>query len=266
MSNYKLTDDLIQDCMSLIPQNLERLNEKSYFIFEHDEQRGVSITSWQITAREIKGSEEIEKFLIISHCLRKIPEFQAENPKYQEPDYESLETEDYNVFEIAESIEIACLPKTIASATLHGMEWKVVDGVKQLVMMDEPPRTLKELCESYKNVMSEQQMLLNFTIPERDYPVEVVKQNDQYFFYDRKKKEVIKAVDKQTMSLIGGNMNLIRDLNKRGRPFGTIKGRKQYQQIQIDSDLFKKLDEIKQKEGYKSWNEFVSDKLLVDTN
>lgn len=60
-----LTTNLIADCMALIPQNLERLNQNT------NKYKFISLHGQQMTAT----------FGVLSHCLRTIPEFQTENPE-----------------------------------------------------------------------------------------------------------------------------------------------------------------------------------------
>ena len=144
MTNYKLTTNLIADCMALIPHNLELLNENYDFFASGD--MDVEYYFNELHPRL--------KFLNLSHCLRTIQEFQEPNPLY----IQAIETYNKNwmdrivdssmqttklIQELKYAQKIGCelLPKTIASATLHGQG-------------EYPPSTLEELCESYKNVMS----------------------------------------------------------------------------------------------------------------
>jgi hypothetical protein len=117
-TNYKLTTNLIVDCHSL---------------------------------KKLNGKQKDINFYI--DCLRTIQEFQEPNPLY----IQAIETYNKNwidrvvdssmqttklIQELKYAQKIGCelLPKTIASATLHGQG-------------EFPPSTLEELCESYKNVM-----------------------------------------------------------------------------------------------------------------
>ncbi len=144
MTNYKLTTNLIVDCMALIPENLELLNEDYDFFASGD----MDVEYFY------NGLHPRLKFLNLSHCLRTIQEFQEPNPLY----IQAIETYNKNwmdrvvdssmqttklIQELKYAQKIGCelLPKTIASATLRGQG-------------EYPPITLKELCESYKNVMS----------------------------------------------------------------------------------------------------------------
>ena len=143
MTNYKLTTNLIVDCMALIPENLELLNEDYDFFASGD----MDVEYFY------NGLHPRLKFLNLSHCLRTIQEFQEPNPLY----IQAIETYNKNwmdrvvdssmqttklIQELKYAKKIGCklLPKTIASATLHGQG-------------EYPPSTLEDLCESYKNVM-----------------------------------------------------------------------------------------------------------------
>jgi hypothetical protein len=189
--NYKLTTDLIADCMSLIPQYLELLNKnKNYDVrlkFKpNPNEFGVIIskTSWKTYVdwvltepddyAKIHTNAQIIIDRFVQDCLRTIPEFQAENPSYSSKiNIRSItrtgflntkmvaklekdkEFTNYNLDNfLFNDVKKLHLPKTIAFATLHGLERKVINGVEKLVIMDKPPSTLEELCESYKNVMS----------------------------------------------------------------------------------------------------------------
>jgi hypothetical protein len=163
MPNYKLTTDLITDCMALIPDNLELLNDHGFYFEKVDSFYEVELPSASNCRLSFYDARQAElSFIIASHCLRTIPEFQVERQEYiQDSFLLNLLEKRFNDGEIADYSLVATMessvektPKTIASATLHGMEYKVIDGKRQLVMMDKPPSTLEKLCESYKNVMS----------------------------------------------------------------------------------------------------------------
>jgi hypothetical protein len=121
--------------MALIPQNLERLNYTapeypgvSFFFFSEYIEKEVVFDDWNSDRISYPLSEHqlFDQFLLASHCLRKIPEFQ-EN-------------------------KILGFPNTIAGGTLHGIAY---NEEERLVIWDTPPSTLNQLCESYKNIMSE---------------------------------------------------------------------------------------------------------------
>ena len=144
MPNYKLTTNLIADCMALIPHNLELLNENYDFFASGD--MDVEYFFNELHPRL--------KFLELSHCLRTIQEFHRIQPLYyyyhnqRKNAIEKLEKEGLSYHEIKEKLYMPGAKdmlienwKTIASATLHGQG-------------EYPPSTLEELCESYKNVMS----------------------------------------------------------------------------------------------------------------
>ena len=179
MTNYKLTDNLISDCMALIPHNLELLNENYDFFASGD-------MDVEHSFNELHPSF---KFLELSHCLRTILDFGFETKGdviidnmhffegdlilYCEPDrctnllvifdhnlkkYRLLNMDNELIWDVedvnthwGEGVEgwevelekCGTKPRTIASATLHGQGHY-------------PPNTLEELCESYKNVMSKQ--------------------------------------------------------------------------------------------------------------
>jgi hypothetical protein len=104
------------------------------------------------------------QFLILSHCLRTIPEFQEPNEKYEAHKIFAKEAEKKIEEELMDmkrlnkpTVDYAAVvepmlekvfhersffytPKTIAAATLRGQG-------------EFPPSTLEELCESYKKVM-----------------------------------------------------------------------------------------------------------------
>ena len=176
-TNYKLTTNLIADCMALIPHNLELLNENYDFFASGD----MDVEYFY------NGLRPELKFLNLSHCLRTIQEFQEEikgdviidNKHFfegdlvlhSEPDryttllvifdpnlkkYRLLNMDNELIWDVedvnthwGEGIEgwevelekCGTKSRTIASATLHGQG-------------EYPPNTLEELCESYKNVMS----------------------------------------------------------------------------------------------------------------
>ena len=78
-TNYKLTTDLIADCMGLIPQNLGQINkslDNASYGWYCDKDIFLAIVNK-------KALPSFQKFLAISQCLRTIPEFQAENPLYK---------------------------------------------------------------------------------------------------------------------------------------------------------------------------------------
>jgi hypothetical protein len=172
MPNYTLTTDLIADCMALIPQYLELLNkqQEKFGVKPPRPNRGhhreyqntilfdfhgdvVADVGYECDHEFYFGQSAIVDFILISHCLRNIPEFQAENPKldYVKECYEynkalAENPQSQNRFILWHATgcyreEIDSTPKTIASATLHGQG-------------EFPPSTLVELRESYKNVMS----------------------------------------------------------------------------------------------------------------
>lgn len=136
MSKYKLTTDLIADCIALIPQNLGRLNASKI-------NSSISFDFSKLDNNFYTDFSNDAKFKIISHCLRTIPEFQDKNPRYikYRDNAKSLKKAypSLSVFETNE-IKAMCEPKTIWQATLYG------NGTF--------PNTLEELCKSYKNVMS----------------------------------------------------------------------------------------------------------------
>ena len=149
MTNYKLTTNLIVDCMALIPHNLELLNESYDFFASGDMDVEYSF----------KWLHPRLKFLNLSHCLRTIQEFHRIQPLYyyyhnqRKNAIEKLEKEGLSYQEIKEKVYMPGAKnmlvetwKTIASATLHG---DTRHGRGEF-----PPSTLEELCESYKNVMS----------------------------------------------------------------------------------------------------------------
>ena len=150
MTNYKLTTNLIADCMALIPHNLEVLNDNYDFFASGD--MDIEYYFNELHPRL--------KFLNLSHCLRTIQEFQITTIEYLQYKIEIqllnyAEVFDYSRLhptKINEKVFVAnkkayCegrlenIRETIASATLHGQG-------------EYPPSTLEELCESYKNVMS----------------------------------------------------------------------------------------------------------------
>lgn len=129
MSNYKLTTDLIADCMALIPQNALKLNGR-YSVNSH---KGEHIFN-NLTIENIIKDINLN-YNFISHCLRTIPEFQKPAP------IETLSMVKPALLQAGHERGLAYEPKTIASAALHGQS-------------EFPPSTLEELCESYKKVMS----------------------------------------------------------------------------------------------------------------
>ena len=177
MSNYKLTTNLIADCMALIPHNLEVLNDNYDFFASGD--MDVEYYFNELHPRL--------KFLNLSHCLRTILDFKFEIKGdviidnihffegdlilHSEPDrctnllvifdpnlkkYRLLNMDNEFIWDVegvnthwgkwvvdlseVELEKCGTKPRTIASATLHGQG-------------EYPPSTLEELCESYKNVM-----------------------------------------------------------------------------------------------------------------
>lgn len=151
MTNYKLTTNLIADCMALIPHNLELLNENYDFFASGD--MDVEYFFNELHPRL--------KFLNLSHCLRTIQEFKRIQPLYyyyhnqRKNAIEKLEKEGLSYQEIKQKLYMPGATnmlvetwKTIASATLH--------GATRHGQGEYPPSTLEELCESYKNVMSKQ--------------------------------------------------------------------------------------------------------------
>lgn len=154
-TNYKLTTNLIADCMALIPHNLELLNEDYDFFASGD----MDVEYFY------NGLHPRLKFLELSHCLRTIQEFQRPNLEYvrlRNKANSMLEVYKHNISRKNQGKDFdLCVvayyeedrqrviglrmktPKTIASATLHGQG-------------EYPPSTLEELCESYKNVMNKQ--------------------------------------------------------------------------------------------------------------
>lgn len=152
MTKYKLTTDLIADCRALIPENLERLSDDNWVFTENN--NGVTlINNWFI--HDYIEDKSFRGFAFFSHCIRTIPEFQEENPERENFKYRIINnnkkiklTEDksewakvYKTHNAGLAFALSILPKTIASATLHGQG-------------EYPPSTLEELIESYKNVMS----------------------------------------------------------------------------------------------------------------
>jgi hypothetical protein len=160
MPNYKLTTDLIADCMALIPQNLELLNNHGFYFEKVDSFYEVELPSASNCRLSFYDARQAElSFIIASHCLRNIPEFQVELP--QEVDFFELHVGDcirefYMYAKVKEETtnqtewavkdlhreykDKLKLPRTIASATFWG------NGTF--------PNTFEKLCESYKNVMS----------------------------------------------------------------------------------------------------------------
>lgn len=152
MTKYKLTTDLIADCMALIPDNLDRLNEwQEDYLFEIKDgdilfTPAISYNTWGLD-----GFLSLDQYIIISHCLRTIPEFKDENPELENNYQEILEISKLcesdsdsraNWHLLGQKVQQqVMIPQTIASATLHGQG-------------EYPPSTLEELCESYKKVMS----------------------------------------------------------------------------------------------------------------
>lgn len=131
MTKYKLTTDLISDCMALIPQNLERLNKPDYSVEIINKEIYVCTPSnkYFIFGGDFFYKDYERDFVFACHCLRTIPEFQRENPEYAKTKWQAVTYTEGIIWE------------TIASATLHGQG-------------EFPPSTLEELVESYKNVMS----------------------------------------------------------------------------------------------------------------
>ena len=186
MSNYKLTPNLIADCMALIPHNLEVLNAKfskydfiylsKKIIWRHD----IDTICFVYQNFKIQYCPKHEKFQkdshdfnypninlavidFITHCLRTIQEFHKIQPLYyyyhnqRKNAIEKLEKEGLSYHEIKEKLYMPGAKdmltetwKTIASATLHGQG-------------EYPPSTLEELCESYKNVMKKPLPLQPYT-------------------------------------------------------------------------------------------------------
>jgi hypothetical protein len=130
MPKYKLTTNLIADCMALIPQNLELLNKTVFPIFNFNDYEKDQIFCVKNEYGKFDELSDFAQFLFLSHCLRTIPKFQVED----------LEIHKYSEYGFEGGIR-SQLPKTIAGATLHGQG-------------EFPPITLEELCESYENVMS----------------------------------------------------------------------------------------------------------------
>lgn len=127
--------------MALIPQNLKLLNES-----QNKLEFGKNAIIFKLNFERM---QEVWQFYVISHCLRTIPEFKAENPAHAK---KWQEIEDLNMGDEPDNSpkwrkygkllgEFNAIQSTIASATLHGQG-------------DFPPSTLEELCKSYKNVMS----------------------------------------------------------------------------------------------------------------
>jgi hypothetical protein len=146
MSTQKLTTDLIADCLTLIPENLEALNTNPLEISVNYSQDKTLVFAVLDKEGEWEMLGAGYRFLIISHCLRNIPEFQDENPKITELNNELIKfntprDREYRA-DVRSRIKVFLQHKpTISSATLHGQG-------------EFPPSTLEELCESYKNVMS----------------------------------------------------------------------------------------------------------------
>ena len=140
--NYKLTTDLIADCMALIPQNLELLNEKTNGLYFTANEGTLLFYNVGTLAKKVVFSKlsTQEKFAFFAYCLRTIPKFQVNTNKYLELEKESS-TSGSGLERAFATIVLSNTRKTIASATLHGQG-------------EFPPSTLEELCESYKNVMN----------------------------------------------------------------------------------------------------------------
>ena len=193
MSNYKLTTDLIADCMALIPQNLKRLNEKAkYFKFEFQNNEPLFIydleNNYKCYFQYLKFNYGVS---IISHCLRTIPEFQEKSNKFWQLDKEIRELEenlrypsisgkweeivnfeknpqirDLYYTNVNISIVIDFYKKQIyelfKTETIKEIYSKKRERGKNATIAsatlhgqgEYPPSTLEELCESYKNVMS----------------------------------------------------------------------------------------------------------------
>lgn len=133
---YKLTTDLKADCMALIPKYITELNQNKIDLIFIVQTGKVYMCHKKVKLKnEIQESGDDFMFKIISHCLRTIPEFQAETKQYREY---LLDCQDYDEDSIIREYPPA---RSIASATLHGQG-------------EYPPSTLEELCKSYKNVMS----------------------------------------------------------------------------------------------------------------
>ncbi len=117
MSKYKLTTNLIADCMALIPKNLELLNKITQDLESKHANLDIKYLFYFDAERVYRSYFEYltdyNQFGMISYCLRLIPEFKVKTKE----------------------------GKTIASTTLHGQG-------------EFPPSDLDELCKSYKNVMS----------------------------------------------------------------------------------------------------------------
>ena len=153
MINYKLTKDLVADCMALIPYNLEKLNSTSKgFEFKHQNNRSIFVydlkNSYECYFCYLKSNY---KFVFISHCLRTILNFQKPNLKYKsKPEVTHDIWSKWMSYFLNNSFDkkvakecFGDLYSSIASATLHGQG-------------EYPPNTFEELCESYKDVMSKQ--------------------------------------------------------------------------------------------------------------
>jgi hypothetical protein len=142
--------------MALMPDNLELLNNHGFYFEKVENFYEVELPSASNCRLSFYDARQAElSFIIASHCLRTIPEFQEKNPKYtawMDGDgyrddivhYISYLENYENCYDDVNSIlnENPPMPKTIAAATLHGQG-------------EFPPSTLEELCKSYENVMSE---------------------------------------------------------------------------------------------------------------
>lgn len=171
---YTLTGDLLEDCMALIPHNIELLNgKKSLFLVKSIEKvKSYTIESHMkyeqiivqfdndptdfyeieiVLSEDLSGyQDQMLQFAFISHCLRTIPEFQAENPncsQFVKAYAEKQQTNPQPTFAQGyKRRDLELVPKTISEAALRGL---VVDG-DLIVQSKYPPSTVAELCESYK--------------------------------------------------------------------------------------------------------------------
>ena len=101
MTNYKLTTNLIADCMALIPQNLERLNDsQDIFKFKSYDPKLIefnNLTLYNVKEQEtysilnFNGLIDTFKVFVISHCLRTIPEFQEHSKQIKVGDLCTVE-------------------------------------------------------------------------------------------------------------------------------------------------------------------------------
>lgn len=135
--NYTLTTNLIKDCMALIPQNIDRLNGEQEIFMLWRPVNGNFYYDWENESHSIKFNqcEDYQKFVILSFCLRTIPEFQICSTHKR--------TKEWG--------EYVNRTPIISNATLKGYK---KDENGDLIPTEYPPSTLDELCESYKQVMS----------------------------------------------------------------------------------------------------------------